>query len=584
MVWTAPPPKLPGEDITATVNTVAKLRDSTIFAPPPTSSQSPTWLELAMKTWDAPQLSQQIEEDPAIIPVGKGGIFIPRFSDPALEPTIQINDSTGKLHVWGETGKKYTALPGEYSVFLGNGTVNQRIVKKLFVVEGKTIPVVPDWCGLSIDVVDETKMPFRGSYEMVRLDDFQAFGRSYGRDITRGERVKTWILKPGLYKIFSAGESYNTLNDFITVRLVPGEFVRVIVIENQTTFKILSGGVVSGAGLPTMQPSTHWKQNLNIGGNIIFNSINDKVNHENIKKVMDAALLTLFDLTYRKGSNDWQTNIFWQEEFTVSDLQATDIAYKGDDFRITSLAVWRVILPWLGPYFRTKFQMHFFPTTVQFDKNAPNHFFIILNPDTSVQKIDSINTSIKTRPSFSPITGEAGVGTNIDMFTRENYDIKLRLGMGYSRTKQWSQKFDWTDKFNGDSSIADTINRKISLDSTITQKQFNDALTRNYKVVYQSNDMTIESYGPEFGLALDIRAGRWIEARGDFRMRIPLSPLFSHNRVLPDWDVNTTLSWALARGITLDYLFQYTLINTLEKPLVNQNSHSFFLRFSISGK
>jgi hypothetical protein len=575
-IFAAPPPELPGEDITTAVDAIAKLPDTTVLEPPPASPHSALWLESALKTWDAPSLSQQIDEDSKMIPVGKGAIFIPHFSDPALEPTVQINDPSGKLRAWGETGKKYAVEPGEYSIVLGSGSMNQRIVKKITVTEGRVIPVVPDWCGLSIDVVDESNLPFRGMYEIARVDEFEAYGRSYGRDMAIGERVKTWILKPGLYKIFSAGGSYNTLTNFITVRLIPGELVRVIIIENQKDLKIIGGGVVNPSAVSSHRLS-HWSHNLNIGGTIMFNAAKDRVKPENTANLTDVAFLTLFDLVFKKGSVDWETNVFWKEGLNFSDLFLSDITFTGDDFRITSLYVWRVILPWLGPYFRTEFRTHFFPVYTRFEKNAPNHYFIVLNPDTTLQEIDSKHTTKEVQPTFSPLTADVGVGTNIDMFNRENYDVKVRLGIGYSQKNLWSQKYDWNQKYQKDTSI--DIFRKIDTDS------LQSALTGNYKILYQSKELRTLSYGPEFGLALNIRAGGWGVARGDLRTRIPLDPLISRHIVTPDVDVTTTVSWTLTRSITLDYWFLYTLTQPLkDEARVDESSHSIFLRFSLSSR
>jgi hypothetical protein len=564
----APPPMLPGEDITVKVNVVSKLRDTTTGLPS-TSPQSASWLDQAMKTWNAPPISQQIDEDPKIVPIGKGGIFIPRFSDPTLEPTIQINDPSGKLTAWGETGKKYTLEPGEYSIILGSGSMNQRIIKKITVAEGRVEPIVPDWCGLSIDIVDESNQPFRGTYEMARLDTFAAFGRSYGRDMTRGERVKTWILKPGLYKVFSAGMSYNTLTNFITVRLLPGEFVRVVVIENDVKdVKILGGGVVN-VNTPASRILSAWTHNLNVGGTIMLNATSDKIVPHNTDNLTDIAFLTLFEENYKKGSIDWENDIFWKEgfntDFDFSSIANIDMA---DDFRLTSLAVWRVILPWLGPYCRIQLSMRLLPLFRRFEKNDLNHFFIVLNSDSSLQEIDTSSRSKILKPVFSHIAAEAGVGTNIDIITRDYYDAKLRVGLGYSREMAGNQKNE-TDASAIDSNKLDVARKS----------QISDILKRNYIVLRQANFL-VHSYGPELGLTLTFRTGAWGVAWGDFRMRIPID----HYRH-PDWDVNATVSWILAPSVTVDYIFQYTYRHP-NNPLawVNQSTNSIFLRFSLSSR
>jgi hypothetical protein len=139
----------------------------------------------------------------------------------------------------------------------------------------------------------------------------------------------------------------------------------------------------------------------------------------------------------------------------------------------------------------------------------------------------------------------------------------------------WNQKYDWNQKYQSDSSIF----RKIDTD------QLESAFHGNYKILYQSKYILYESYGPEFGLALNIRAGGWGVARGDIRMRIPMDPLISRHVVTPDVDVNTIVSWTLTRSITLDYWFLYTLTQPLEDAArVNQSSHSIFLRFSLSSR
>ena len=567
----APPPSIPGSDITGSYNTLARISDTMVLAPPPASSYSPHWLEKAEKTWDAPPLTQQIEEDSAMVPLGKGAIFIPRFSDPALEPTVQINEPGGKLYKWGETGKKYTALPGQYSVVLGSGSANQRIVKKVVVEEGKAAPLIPDWCGLTVDVVDESNVPFRGAYELARIDEFEAYGRSFGRDITRGERIKTWILKPGLYKIFTAGMSYNALTNFITVRLVPGEFVRVVIIENQKDIKIIGGGELEAGELSARRKS-NWNRNLNIGGTITFNATDDRINSDNSTNATNIAFLLLYDLIYKKGSSDWETNIYWKEGLNFSDLMQSNIN-TGGDFRFTSLWVWRVFLPWLGPYFRTEFQMQLFPIFSSFNKNDKNHVFITLGADSSLQDIDTKNTSKELKPFFSPVTVEAGVGTNIDAVTRDNYEAKLRLGIGYSQTNSWNQNIS-----------QDSINfSKIQPTDTAQLR----AVLQNNKsaIIQKSSDILSRSYGPEFGLALNIRAGAWGIARGDFRMRIPLDPLVKEHKLRSDWDINATTSWTLTRSISLDYLFLYSLKQPIEvTERINTSSHSIFLRFSFNSR
>ena len=573
------PPKLPGQDITGSVADMPVAVDSAELKPPPSSPLSPEWIEQGMNTWDAPGLFQQINEDATIVPIGKGAVFIPRLSDAALEPEMEIFNGTGKLVASGPSGKKYPLLPDEYAVMVGSGSINQRITKKVFVEEGKVVPIIPDWCGLSIDVVDSNNIPFRGQYELARIDEFDAYGRSYGRVIAVGERIKTWILKAGLYKIFSAGDSYNTVNNFITVRLVPGEFASVIVVESQKdfNFKIVGGGEVSAKALSAKRKK-NWKYNFNIGGTILFNSNSDRVVTSNTQNSSNLALLSISDITYKKGTNDWETNVFLKEGVNLSDLSKAEVNYTADQFTITSLYVWRVILPWLGPYCRTEFQTHLLPGLFQFDKNAPNHFFITIGQDSAVKEIDSTRTSKQIQPSFSPISGEAGVGANIDAITSRYFDAKFRLGVGFSQYSEWGQKIQ------RDTTYLNLTAPKIVPGSGITDPQLRNALQRNYVILQERPYISLPSYGPEAGMAIGLRVGNWAVVRGDYRIRIPIKPLLAATpKVRPDWDVYTTASWSLTRSITLDYLLQYTLKQPLEEvEHVDVATNSIFLRFSFN--
>jgi hypothetical protein len=295
------PPPLPGQEITGEVSSSLKSDTAAVRAPV-MSPYAPGWYMEAAKTWEAPSLSRQLDEDETSIPIGKGAVFVPRLSDPSLEPDVQIADSTGRIVMTGKPGRKFCLIPGTYSVIIGSGSVRQRITKWVTIDEGKVIPLYPTWAGLAIDVVGETNIPFRGQYEMARIDEFEPFGRTYGRDPNQGERIKTWILKPGLYKIFGIGQSYNTVNSYLTVRLLPGELEHFTIVQDSTTGKIVSGGV-SNVGEASRRITSHWKYGLDCGGSILFNTTNDTNNSA-------IVFLTNLRVNHSRGKGEWDTKFF----------------------------------------------------------------------------------------------------------------------------------------------------------------------------------------------------------------------------------------------------------------------------------
>jgi|WetSurMetagenome_2_1015567.scaffolds.fasta_scaffold00172_14 hypothetical protein len=568
-----PPPPLPGQEITGEAS-ASVVRDTSSTRAPVTSPYAPEWYVEAVKTWDAPPVTQQIDEDETAIPLGKGAIFVPRMSDPSLEPDVQIADSSGKVVATGKPGKKYCLIPGTYSVLMGNGTTKQRIEKWVVIDEGRTTMLFPTWSGLQVDVVNESNIPFRGSYELVRLDEFEPFGRAYGRDPSKGERVKTWILKPGLYKIFGTGGSYNAVTSFVTVRLLPGELTQFVTVEDSLSGKIISGGVTNVAEA-SRKLTSHWKYGLDLGGSILFNTSNDTNNSA-------VVFLTNLRVTNSQGKGEWDTKIFFDEELNFSNLNISEINNTSDDFRVYSLYVWR-FMSWFGPYGRMQFETSFFPTFDRFEESSQRHLFLITRSDSTVSGVDSSSKSLQTKPPFSPMNLDLGVGANADVFTTGVFDAKVRLGLGYSQRNIWNQ---YRDISNDTSAIKTRDEKSTSLISADTLDTLLTRFGANYKILQRVDDAQILAYGPEVSVNAALRLGRAITAEGEVIVQFPIEPIVKMRAVRPDfwayW-VNTTVSWRITRAVTLDYLYTYQYGRSLENgPKVDLSQHRVWLRFSFN--
>lgn len=517
----------------------------------------------------------QVDEDETPIPIGKGAVFVPRMSEQSLEPDVQLADSTGKVVLTGSPGKKFCLIPGTYSVLMGNGTTKQRIVKWVVVDEGRITPLFPTWSGLQVDVVSESNIPFKGSYELVRLDEFEPFGRGYGRDPNQAEHVKSWILKPGLYKIFGAGGSYNGVTSFVTVRLLPGELTQFVAVEDSVTGKIISGGVTPIVSA-SRKLTSHWKYGLDVGGSILFNSSNDTNNSA-------IVFLTNVRVNHKRSKGEWDTKFFFDEELNFSDLRAADINNTADDFRIYSLYIWR-IMPWLGPYGRMQFETNFFPVYDRFDQSSQSHLFLVTGGgDTAVKAVDSSSKSMRLKPSVSPIDLDLGIGANVDAITSGVFDAKVRLGLGYSQHNIWGQYQDIT---------ADTASLKTK------EKDPSSVLTANalatlldnfrgdYKILQKVSDTVIITYGPEASIDGTLRLGNLITAEGEVIVQFPILPILQEHAIRPvDWVywVNTTVSWRISNSVTLDYLYTYQFSQpTANGPKIDLSQHRVWLRYSFN--
>jgi hypothetical protein len=566
------PPPLPGQEITGEVSSSVKSDTEAVRAPA-MSPFAPEWYVEAVKTWDAPPLARQLDEDDAPIPIGKGAVFVPRLSDPALEPEVQIADSTGKIVLSGKPGRKFSLIPGTYSVIIGSGSIRQRITKWVTIDEGKVIPLYPTWSGLGIDVVSESNIPFRGQYEMARIDEFEPFGRTYSRDPNQGERVKTWILKPGLYKIFSLGESYNTVKSYLTVRLLPGELEHFTVVEDSTTGKILSGGITN-VGEASRRITSNWTYGLDVGGSILFNTTNDTNNSA-------MVFLTNIRVNHTRGKGEWDTKFFLDEELNFSQFHVTEINNTSDDFRIYSLYVWRFV-HWFGPYGRMQFETNFFPVYDRFEESSQQHLFVVTDKDSTVKSVDSTSKQTRLKPSMSPLDLQLGLGANVDAITSQAFDMKFKVGFGYSQHNIWSQFQDVTSDSPSVIKTKDQYPYASILDSAMKDTLLSK-YHANYKVIQKVDDKPIISYGPETSIDGALRLGRWITAEGEVIILFPIEPIFTEHKLRPNYQVNTTVSWRLSSAITLDYLYLYQFSQPKQNgPKIDVSQHRVWLRFSFN--
>ena len=177
-------------------------------------------------SWSAPPGRVQLAEDPQLIPKGKGMLFVPMMSVPhGNEPSYQIYRKGGAHIGSASPGSGVLLPPGSYRVRIGSGAISQMIRKTVEVMEGSSTLLKPDWSALVIDVIDQTRTPVSESYELYQEETQENFGQGLGIEEERGEKVRTWILKPGVYHVVKVGESFSTIRKF-SVRLEPGKLVQ----------------------------------------------------------------------------------------------------------------------------------------------------------------------------------------------------------------------------------------------------------------------------------------------------------------------------------------------------------------------
>jgi hypothetical protein len=564
------PPDLPGEEITHDVLSSAVPKDTAPKTAAHGKANGATgvpWLDKAQKTWDAPPLSEQaaMAAGETAVPIGKGGIFIPRFTAAINEPDVVIVDSAGGTVASGNTGRVFSVEPGSYRVFAGSGARNQRMARPVTVEEGKTTPVIPDWAGLAVETVDSMAIPFRGEYELVRIDEFETYGRGFGANPEQGEVVKTRILNPGVYKILGVGQGYNSITNFVTVKLMPGELCKFLLVQDTVTYRILGGGTVEVT--PHSKITSHWKYGANIGGNIKFNS--------EIIRTKETRMSTLFGmlstlwLNYQRHPYEWRTRVRLDEGFNFSGNKIGDLLTDADDFLLNSLFIWRY-LSWLGPFGSAEIRTTFLPR--RFIRDESSSFFCLLDDNAGI--IDPSTTSFdsshafRLMPSFTPLLINTGIGVNADALKYSFLETNVRAGFGGSYS-HFPRQYE----------IADTS--MISLWETM-RDSLRDSVRRS--VILQPRGATsVFSFGPQASLSGMLRIARFITADGELKILAPIAP--EQRLMRPDFDLLTNISWRLSNWITLDYTYTFLLRQPENTDArLDKSTHGIWLRFSFSSR
>jgi len=556
-----PPGELPGEEITDEQYMEHVVpTDSIQKKVPLLSPSSPHWLDTAAKTWQAPPLAKQMAQDEKKLLLGMGAVFVPRMADVGNEPDIEVRGENEVVVERGEPGTKINLLPGNYSVVIGSGAHQQRIVKEVQVRENKVHPVVPTWASLTIEVVDRDNTQFRGEYELARIDEFQPYGRGYGRNPDLGEELRTWILPPGTYKIFGVGESYNTLTHFVTVRLLPGEHTPFLLVQNnETDMSIIGGGPVEVQ--PDLSLASNWKYGVDLGSNIRFNAVTDHREKETDIS-LPLSLLLRSRLVFENDFSEWRSRFLMTEDFVVSGLGLSYIDPSTDKIRLTSMYVWR-FNELFGPYGRMEATSEILPRYERHPDDVDDHTFIYLNEDSSFITYSDEAQYVQTKASFSPFSFESGLGVNIAAPRTRYFDARFLAGVGVSSLRRWSGS-------------------EILEDSTLDAHY--DSLFDNptsLKMVRNlPNTTTRPEYGPESAMYMTLRLGSVATIETEMKLFFPVQRF--GNGFAPDLNGLLTMSWHVFKAFSLDYSYEFDQYWPDDPTLRRrESSHRVQLRFSI---
>ncbi|MBM4370826.1 MAG: hypothetical protein FJ098_04185, partial [Deltaproteobacteria bacterium] len=471
------------------------------------------------------------DQDPTLVPMGKGAVFVPCMSDPELEPPWMLYQGRQQV-ASAATGTRIVVRPGTYRVILGSGPVGDRVVREVTVVEGKTAMVPPDWAGLQVQVVDENAIPFRGEYELVHLPGTQNYGVGRGAQIEQGERVRTWLLEPGLYMLLKVGESYQARSNFYTFRVRPGYLELLTLVEDATTGDFRGAGEqrAFGAGSALQRDLV---LAIIVGGGVNLTS------QSNVTGVADKTTLGpsfYFDtlLQYTRLRHYVYGRLNLQEAFTQEDWGRIE---KNLDFwRLDGLYAYK-LLPFLGPYVRAGIESTLFPGFLYFEDRRDVSWIQDGEPRRTWKDRRQFQV---TDPAF-PLVLKGGTGLRFNTPPLPWLDFWALLGVG--------GRFTFTsDMFTSRDDVATTA----------------------YEI---GRIRSFEEFGAESTVLARASITRWVLLTTEAEVFAPfddfLAPTFR-------WDNNLALR--ITSYVSISYIYRMKYEPSINGAL--QHDHQALLRFS----
>jgi ABC-type uncharacterized transport system auxiliary subunit len=373
---------------------------------------------------DLPQLLRDDTE----MPLGTGAIFAPTLSDGHREPLVAVfrdGHAVGK----GRLGQRIVVAPGDYEVRIGSGAGDQQTVAWVRVVGGKTTVVPPTWAALDVAVVDETFVPFRGTYEVIRMQSREDFGLGFGADEQTGERTRVWVLPPGLYKIIRSGGTYRDRTDFATVRLTAGRLTHFTLVQDPLDGRFLGAGeadpdLADQADGSNLSP---WRLRAVLGGDFNLRRSDQVGDQEGWR----TSFRGFFDGAARlvNGPHAWTTQLELEEGRTRLPGQKV---FQSDTDRLFFHTIYTYqLLSWFGPYARAGAETKLLPRYEVFE--TPQDVVKLDEDGMPVRTLVDVSR-VKLGSTWAPVSVREGAGGNFRVLRTRFAELDLRVGLGGRQT------------------------------------------------------------------------------------------------------------------------------------------------------
>ena len=403
-----------------------------------TAAQQPPDVAQTLYRWTSPTPADQLAADTTVVPAGMGAVFVPAMTNGIDEPEALVYQGQQQVGS-GPNGRRIVLAPGSYTLRVGSAPLNQMVTIPVDVTAGNTTLVPVRWGALVVEVVDKDNVPHRGSYELIQVSDRQPYTVGFGADTLVGERIRTLLVGPGLYRIVRPGSNYRARTDFSTVLVPEGSVVYFKLVLDPDDGTLLGAGVVPPEELGIVTNASGWSRSYSIGIGVPFSSTSNVVGASNQTSI---GLDTTFDyyLRYDKNKN-YFSSIFELEEGFVridpQDFETLPLQKTNDRLRFDLLYT-RFLSPRIGPYVRFGLLTNMFESNVLVTE--PTLVTKNMLDGSQTTELVDANNDFKVGDAFAPVLLREGAGINFRLVRSRLASLDWRAGLGF-RQNQYNGSF-----------------------------------------------------------------------------------------------------------------------------------------------
>ena len=380
-------------------------------------------------TWIAPPGRGQLEQDPTLIPKGKGFLFVPTMTGSLNEPSFLVLQGNKPIRE-ASPGTGVLLSPGNYKLLVGSGTDLQMMIRTVPVQEGMTTLVKPFWAGLVINVMSENRTSINESYELYRESSQESYGLGFGVEEERGEAVKTWLLPPGVYSVVRLGDNISTTRKF-SVRLEPGELVQRNLVVDTKDNTFIGFYPPAQYGLLAQVADSRWKTSLQLSGSPRLSTSQNKTGTD--RSVLALSAEVIGSSVYNTDRHYANLRLDFEEGFTRE--EGDDFRKSVDEFEVRATYIYRLSKR-IGPYLRGVFNTKLFAEEKRFDQ--PRR--LLMRTGHQTEYTTSIS-EFTLSPPFSPLELRQGIGINSQVISSFPLNLDMRVGFG-ARQNYFTDTYD----------------------------------------------------------------------------------------------------------------------------------------------